>query len=377
MTIAVWDTVGSLGIPAVSWLPRLRLGHASKEFRFYDTNLSDRIEHAFQALALDEHRPPFSPAVWERNARNKHTTELRQVWFPGNHGNVGGGWQDAGIANMSLAWMMDQLASVGVEFDEATIARIFSRLESYYRAIDPHAAKQKAEDAAEARRVEAEVKTNGKKAWAVQKIYESNYPIRPYGLGALLKASSFLYTLAGFNLRSPGLYKKVDGCTGSTTNTYLEDTNERIHSSVRIRLATGGLGLNDSDIWKAPALKGRWRPKRTNKDFVDPIPRTRRTWEQIKAVKAHDIAIDPEGQGNPQRQLTLMEDAATAQRPLSVGSDDRHERWVWEYCGPEEDAPVQRMLVEEPLGPYERQLLRLASGKPNIYEFAEGVDVTL
>jgi uncharacterized protein (DUF2235 family) len=101
--VGVWDTVGSLGIPQVSWLPKLSVGSASKEYRFYDTNLSDRIEHAFQALALDEHRPPFSPAVWERSQANRHTTELRQVWFPGNHGNVGGGWQDAGIANMSLA----------------------------------------------------------------------------------------------------------------------------------------------------------------------------------------------------------------------------------------------------------------------------------
>jgi hypothetical protein len=99
----VWETVGSLGIPNISWLSKLGIPRSTKEFRFYDTNLSDRIEHAFQALALDEHRPPFTPAVWERTPANMRTTELRQVWFPGNHGNVGGGWRDAGIANLSLA----------------------------------------------------------------------------------------------------------------------------------------------------------------------------------------------------------------------------------------------------------------------------------
>jgi hypothetical protein len=83
MMAGVWDTVGSLGIPPVSWLNKLGMPRSSIEFRFFDTGLSDRIEHAFHALALDEHRPPFSPAVWERTAKNKNSTELRQVWFPG------------------------------------------------------------------------------------------------------------------------------------------------------------------------------------------------------------------------------------------------------------------------------------------------------
>ncbi|KAB5523046.1 hypothetical protein GE09DRAFT_488912 [Coniochaeta sp. 2T2.1] len=378
--VGVWDTVGSLGIPQVSWLPTLSIGAASKEYRFYDTNLSDRIEHAFQALALDEHRPPFSPAVWERSAANRHTTELRQVWFPGNHGNVGGGWQDAGIANMSLAWMMDQLASVGVEFDEATITRIFSRLESYYKTIatgrTPHPDTTSADLSSAV--TEAEAKSNSSRAWAIAQIYETNHPIRPWGMGALLKASSFLYTLAGYNLRTPGTYKKINLSTGSSSRAFLEDTNERIHSSVRVRLAAGGLGLNDSGVWDCPALKGKWAPRRTDRTFFDPIPRTRKTWEQVKEVKAHDVAADPEHHGNPKKQIEIMERAAEEQRPLSGGDkDDTGGRWVWEWCGGEKDAPAERMLVEEPLGPYERQLLRLASGKPNIYEFADGRAVRL
>lgn len=258
--------------------------------------------------------------------------------------------------------MMDQLASVGVEFDEATIMRIFSRLESYYRTTTPGKA-------------EVAKPTSGK-PWAVKQIYDTNHPIRPWGQGALLKAGSFLYTLAGFNLRTPGLYRKIDIETGFTSIAFLEDTNERIHSSVRVRLATGGLGLNDGGLWTAPALKGRWRPRRTDTNYVDPIPRSRRTWEQVKEVRAHDVAADPEHHGDRARQVELMEAAADQQRPLT-GDGEARQRWVWEWCGPEAEAPPERVLVEEPLGPYERQLLRLASGKPNIYDFAEGIDVTL
>jgi uncharacterized protein (DUF2235 family) len=74
-------------------------------YKWHDTSLSDRIEHAFQALALDEDRTPFSPAVWERFGDDEQKTDLRQVWFPGNHGNIGGGWPDQGVANSSLACM--------------------------------------------------------------------------------------------------------------------------------------------------------------------------------------------------------------------------------------------------------------------------------
>ena len=70
--VGVWDTVGecclfisardtyitkenpgSLGIPRVPWLERLHLQPRSiKEYLFFDTNLNNHIENAFQALAL-------------------------------------------------------------------------------------------------------------------------------------------------------------------------------------------------------------------------------------------------------------------------------------------------------------------------------------
>lgn len=101
--VAVFDTVGSLGVPSIAWMKKLGIDHTTSELRFFDTKLSDRIENAFHALAMDEPRPPFSPSIWERPASNNGLTNLKQVWFPGNHGNVGGGWPDQGIANMTMA----------------------------------------------------------------------------------------------------------------------------------------------------------------------------------------------------------------------------------------------------------------------------------
>ncbi|KAK0621278.1 hypothetical protein B0T17DRAFT_591195 [Bombardia bombarda] len=360
--VAVFDTVGSLGVPNVGILAKLGLYRSTKEFRFYDTALSDRIEYAFQALALDEHRLPFAPSVWERTAANKGATDLRQVWFPGNHGNIGGGWADSGIANISFAWMMDQLASIGVEFDEASIERIFTQLERYYRdeakkkdSKIPHMSSDPIRsDSVVASQEELEGDdgplcgdlfsslTATIKHWAMEPIYENNVPIRPWSLGALKGSQGKMAKYTGYDMRLPGLYKKPDPETGGPTTAFLEDTNERVHSSVRVRLALKGLGLNDEAVWSAPALKGKWHLQKTTERFADPIPHTVATWEP--------------------------------QRPLSALDGDRG-RWIWEYCGPEKDAPPDRILVEEPLGPFERQLLRLAGGTPNVYEFAEGITV--
>jgi uncharacterized protein (DUF2235 family) len=88
--IGVWDTVGALGIPINPWLQRVFpfLPSFVREYSWFDTRIDKHIENAFQALALDEHRFPFSPTLWEKPA--DCTTNLKQVWFPGAHSNVGG-----------------------------------------------------------------------------------------------------------------------------------------------------------------------------------------------------------------------------------------------------------------------------------------------
>lgn len=70
-------------------------------WRFTNNNIAKEVENAFQALALDEPRAAFRPALWERIHGNQ--TNLKQVWFPGSHSNVGGGWHDQQIATITLA----------------------------------------------------------------------------------------------------------------------------------------------------------------------------------------------------------------------------------------------------------------------------------
>lgn len=113
--MGVWDTVGSLGIP-LPWF-----NWWNRKYLFHDVKLSSQVKYAFHALALDERRRVFSPALWEINEKEKNEDAgqvCEQVWFPGTHGNVGGGYVDAGLSNIALKWMIDQARETGVEFDE-------------------------------------------------------------------------------------------------------------------------------------------------------------------------------------------------------------------------------------------------------------------
>lgn len=75
--VAVWDTVGSLGMPSIALWPQK---HA-KEFAFVDTRVEDNIEYAFHALGLDEKRKPYAPTVWFKPEVQTLPKVLKQTWF--------------------------------------------------------------------------------------------------------------------------------------------------------------------------------------------------------------------------------------------------------------------------------------------------------
>jgi uncharacterized protein (DUF2235 family) len=112
--VGVWDTVGALGIP----LRGLR-AHNRVEFQFHDTELSGSVKYAFHALAIDEHRAPFEPSLWEYKPKDGQTVE--QVWFPGVHSDVGGGYSETFLSDITLGWMIDRAKTAGLEFDEGVM----------------------------------------------------------------------------------------------------------------------------------------------------------------------------------------------------------------------------------------------------------------
>ena len=112
--LGVWDTVGALGAPTplLKWITK-PMGWVS----FHNTTLGKTVHYAYQALALHELRRDFEPAIWTE--RGPATRGIEQVWFAGAHSDVGGGYEERGLSNESLRWMMAWAKEHELVFREA------------------------------------------------------------------------------------------------------------------------------------------------------------------------------------------------------------------------------------------------------------------
>lgn len=124
--LGVWDTVGALGVPALSRYGLLRklvdkLTDGSKYAHgFHNMQLGAHVTHAYHALAIDERRGPFGPALWESSGDERRNAE--QVWFAGVHSNIGGGYIDAGLSDLAFMWMATKAIAAGLALDDRFLA---------------------------------------------------------------------------------------------------------------------------------------------------------------------------------------------------------------------------------------------------------------
>lgn len=107
--VGVWDTVSSVG-----WLDNPL--HLPSEANNPD------IEIGRHAVSIDEHRAFFRTHLWQPPAdssKPRGPRDLMQVWFPGVHCDVGGGYAEAesGISKYALKWMIDEAKSAGLIVD--------------------------------------------------------------------------------------------------------------------------------------------------------------------------------------------------------------------------------------------------------------------
>jgi Uncharacterized alpha/beta hydrolase domain (DUF2235) len=109
--VGVWDTVGALGIPAIFG------GVDPNIYGFLDTNLHPDVLNAYQALAIDEKRREFPPTLWTLPLPPNPGQTVEQVWFAGVHCDVGGGYPETGLSDITFSWILEKALSLGLVVD--------------------------------------------------------------------------------------------------------------------------------------------------------------------------------------------------------------------------------------------------------------------
>ena len=82
--------------------------------KFYDTTLNVNVGYAKHAISIDENRADFARVGWTPTAEKQDKRDangnlyFEQVWFPGVHADVGGGYleNEARLSDSALNWMI-------------------------------------------------------------------------------------------------------------------------------------------------------------------------------------------------------------------------------------------------------------------------------
>lgn len=140
--LGLFDTVNSVGIFDVPF--------TKKTYLPVVTRTATHVRHA---VSIDERRSKFKAALLHQDKRQtrKKEEDIKEVFFPGNHGDIGGGWLAEGntaveeakdplqLSDIALEWMISELDALPLKHPADQIAwnehhDIF--LENFHKNMD-------------------------------------------------------------------------------------------------------------------------------------------------------------------------------------------------------------------------------------------------
>ena len=100
--LGVFDTVAAMnGIH--------RRGESlSSDVVFENGTLNSRVERAVHIVSLDENRIQFEPTLINKDKGKDNADRITEIWFPGVHSDVGGGYWYDGLSDQALEFMIEQ-----------------------------------------------------------------------------------------------------------------------------------------------------------------------------------------------------------------------------------------------------------------------------
>ncbi len=102
--LGCWDTVGAFGVAkTIAGINFQKLN------AFKDLTIPDNVAKAYHMLALDEQRDSFEPTLMDPDPIRPE--RIVEVWFAGDHANIGGGWATDRLSDITLDFLLRQTSS--------------------------------------------------------------------------------------------------------------------------------------------------------------------------------------------------------------------------------------------------------------------------
>lgn len=102
--LGCWDTVGAFGVAKTVFginFQSMNMG--------LDLTVPDNVQQAYHMLALDEHRDSFEPTLMDPDPIRPE--RIVEIWFPGDHANIGGGWATDKLSDVTLDFLLSRISS--------------------------------------------------------------------------------------------------------------------------------------------------------------------------------------------------------------------------------------------------------------------------
>ena len=97
--LGCWDTVGSFGVAkTIAGINFQQLN------LFKDLTIPDNVVQAYHMVALDEQRAEFEPTLMDPDPIRPE--RIVEVWFAGDHANIGGGWATDKLSDITLDFLL-------------------------------------------------------------------------------------------------------------------------------------------------------------------------------------------------------------------------------------------------------------------------------
>ena len=136
--LGLWDTVDAYGLP-VDELQRA-WDNYFWPLSIPDRELSPIVTRACHAVSLDDERNTFHPVLWDERdeplVAHLDQERISQVWFAGVHSNIGGGYPDDALSNVTLDWMMGEADRNGLRFKTGARRAVRAAIDGRGRIYD-------------------------------------------------------------------------------------------------------------------------------------------------------------------------------------------------------------------------------------------------